>query len=116
MTATAEEILLCIRAHKTLLVPVHEEDAYLRQVEYVARARKLTITRVTAYYGEGMYGNEPPQNEPAKEVRPVGILDATASLVTNVVSIRLYAPLLLSDVRRLLGPRAQIPAQRKSGR
>ena len=106
-TASAQEIISCIRGFKTVLVPADEEGNYFAQVREVARAKRITITQVTPYYGEGMLGEEPRENEPPKHVRPVAILGATADFGTNAAFVRIYAPILASDVRRLLVSRAE---------
>jgi hypothetical protein len=107
VVASPQETIRCIRAYKTLLVPADEEGNYLLQVKDVARARRLTITQVTPYYGEGVFGEEPRENEPSRHVRPIAILGAKADFGTNAAFVRLYAPILASDVRRLLGSRAK---------
>ena len=106
-TASPQEIIQCIRGYKTVLVPADEEGNYFAQVREVARARRLTITQVTPYYGEGMLGEEPRDNEPSRYVRPVAILGATADFGTNAAFVKLYAPILAADVRRLLSSRAE---------
>jgi hypothetical protein len=55
-TASPEEIIACIRAFKTPLVPSREEADYLGRVKNTAKAGTLTITKLTPYYGEGVYG------------------------------------------------------------
>jgi hypothetical protein len=106
-TASPQEIIRCISGYKTVLVPGDEESNYFAQVKDVARARRITITQITLYYGEGMLGEETRVNEPSKHVRPIAILGATADFGTNAAFIRIYAPILASDVRRLLGSRAE---------
>ena len=102
-TATPQEIINCIKSYKTVLVPFNEGENYLAQVKEMGRARKLTITGITPFYGEGVLGEEPRGDEPPKCVRPIAILGATADFGTNATLVRIYAPILASDVRRLLG-------------
>ena len=115
-TASPQETIRCIRGYKTVLVPADQGANYFAQIKEVARARKLTITRTTPYYGEGMLGEEPRGDEPSKHVRPIAILEATADFGTNATLVRIYAPILASDVRRLLGSRAERIPGRASGR
>jgi hypothetical protein len=115
-TASPEEIVRCIRGGKTVLVPADEEGNYLAQVRDVARAKRITITHVTPHYGEGVIGEELPENQPAKCVRPTVILGCTADCGTNAVFVQIYAPILASDVRRLLGSRAEKIPGRAPGR
>ena len=111
-TATPEEIIKCIKGRKTVLVPADDGADYLAQVRDVSRARKLTITGAAPYYGEGMLGEEPRGDEPPKCIWPITIMSATADFGTNTSVVRIYAPILASDVRRLLGTRAEkIPGQ-----
>jgi hypothetical protein len=101
-TATPEEISRCIRAGKTCLVPAEDGRDYFAQVKQLARARKITITQITARYVEGMIGEALPEQEEPKYVRPVAILAGAAEVGTISVSIRLYAPVISSDVNALL--------------
>ena len=118
-TARPGEIIQCIKGHKSVLVPEADARDYFQQVKEVARARKLTITQVTPYYGEGRLGEEPKDSEPAEYVGPMAILVATAESSTNAVFVRLYAPILSSDVRRLLAGTSTSstpPPQRRGAR
>jgi hypothetical protein len=108
-TASPQEIISCIRGYKTVLVPADQEGNYFAQVKDVARARRITITHITPYYGVGMLGEERGDNEPPKHVRPIAILEATADFGTNAAHVRIYAPILAWDVRRLLALRAEKP-------
>ena len=104
-TASPAGIIHCIRARKTPVAPLDDEQNYFRRVKGLARARKLTITQIRVYYGDGMFGEDPAENEPAKHVSPIAELEALADTGTNRVPIRLYAPILSADVKRLLGKR-----------
>ena len=115
-TASPQEIIRCIRGYKTVLVPAGEEGNYFAQVKELARARRITIMQITPYYGEGMLGDEPRENEPSKHVMPIAILGATADFGTNALFVRLYAPILASDVGRLLGSRAEKAPGRALGK
>ena len=114
--ASPEEIVRCIRGAKTVLVPADEEGNYFAQVKEMARARRITITQITAHYGEGAIGEEVQDNQPAKWVRPIAILGGTADFGTNTMFVRIYAPILRADVRRLLGSRAENIPGRAPGR
>jgi hypothetical protein len=101
-TASPQEIMACIRAFKTPILPNGEEADYFARVKAMAKAKRLMITRLTPYYGEGVYGEEPTNNRRPSWVMPVAYLDATATFATSNAAVRLYAPILSSDVRRLL--------------
>jgi hypothetical protein len=104
-TASPEEIVRCIRGRRVPVIAVDEERDYIDRVRGLARARKLTVTRILVYYGEGVFGESPPENEPSKVVGPVAELEAIAELGTNSVPLRMYAPILSKDVQRLIGKR-----------
>ena len=104
-TSSPAGIIRCIRARKTPVAPLADERDYFGRVKGLARARKLTITQIRVYYGDGMFGEDPAENEPAKHVSPIAELEALADTGTNRVPIRLYAPILSADVKRLLGKR-----------
>jgi hypothetical protein len=101
-TATASEMIRCIRARKTPVLPMDDERDYFGRIKSLARARKLMITRITAYYNEGRFGEEPSQNEPPHEVIPVALLEAIADFGTNTVPLKLYSPILSIDAKKLL--------------
>ena len=115
-TASPEEIVRCIKGNKAVWVPADEEGNYLAQVKDMGRAKKVTITQITPFYGEGIFGEEPRENEAPKQVRPVAILGGSADFGTNAVLVRIYVPLLSADVRRVLGSRAEKNPRPKSGR
>jgi hypothetical protein len=101
-TASPSEIIRCIRARKAPLIPVDGELDYLARIKTLAHAKKLTITQIKAYYGEGSFGEDLPVNGPPTQVSPAAKLEGVADFGTNTMSVRLYAPILSSDVKRLL--------------
>jgi hypothetical protein len=68
----------------------------------LATAKKLTITKITPYYGEGVFGQVPTNNVPCKVVTPLAALEAVADYGTSNATLRLVSPLLASEVNRLL--------------
>jgi hypothetical protein len=101
-TATPEEIIACIRAFKAPLAPNEDEAGYLGRVKDVAKTKKLTITKLAPYYFEGKYGEMPPDNEPPTIVMPAAALDAIATFETSNSPVRLFGPILSSEVKRVL--------------
>ncbi|MGO8838027.1 MAG: hypothetical protein ACLQQ0_11445, partial [Limisphaerales bacterium] len=77
-TASAQQIIACIRALKTPSPPDGEERDYFKRIKNLAKVTKLTITKVTPYYGEGVYGEAPTNNEPSRLVTPIAELEAVA--------------------------------------
>jgi hypothetical protein len=69
------------------------------------------ITKITPYYGEGIFG-EAPNDETSKIVMPVAELEAIADFGTNNVIVQLLAPLISTEADRLL-KHARAPRTRK---
>ena len=101
-TATPQEIIACIRTFKTPLAPNEEEAGFLARVKDVAKAKRLTIVKLTPYYFEGKFGELPPENELPTIVMPTAALDAIATFETRNSSVRLFGPITSSEVTRLL--------------
>ncbi len=59
-TASIQELIQCIKAHKTIVVPVNGEN-YFAKLKTLANAKKLTITKITPYYQHGVLGDSPNQ-------------------------------------------------------
>ncbi len=83
-------------------MPNGEEADYFARVKAMSKAKRLTITKLSLYYGEGTIGETPPENELPKAVTPVAYLETTADFGTSNAPLTLAAPILSSDVRRLL--------------
>jgi len=101
-TADVQQIISCIRGFKTAVVP-DDKPNYFARVKNLANARKFTITKITHYYSEGIYGEMPTNNEPSKVVSPMAELEAVADFGNSNATVRLFAPILSSEVNRLLG-------------
>jgi hypothetical protein len=93
----------CIRGHRAVARPVDEETDYLGRVKALARADKLTIVEVRAYYMEGLFGENPPGNDLPKEVTPLGELECVAEIGTNKTPVQIYIPIVSTEVHRVLG-------------
>jgi hypothetical protein len=104
-TASPREVIACIRAFKTPLKPNGERN-YFGEVNNLARAKKVTITKLTPYYGEGVFGEPPTNNDRLKLVLPVAELEAVAEFGNSNSTLRLYSPILSSEAHRLLGSKA----------
>ena len=101
-TTNPEQIIACIRARKTIVIPNANEEKYFERVKTLANAKKFTITKITPYYGEGVYGDVPTNNEPSKFVAPIAELEAVADFGNSNMTVRLFSPVLKSDATRLL--------------
>jgi hypothetical protein len=104
-TATVEQIIRCIHAHKTFVMPESDED-YFTKLKKLANAKKLTISKITPYYGEGIFGEVPTNGATCNFVMPFALLKADADFGDSHSAIVLYSPLISSDVSRLLGKKS----------
>ena len=101
-TASPQQIIACIRAYKIIVIPNGDEEKYFERVKALANVKKFTITKITPFYGEGVYGETPTNNEPSKYVSPIAELEAVADFGNSNATVRLFSPILLSEVNRLL--------------
>jgi hypothetical protein len=102
-TASPQEIIHCIRAHKTIVLPNPDEEDYFARLKKLAGAKKLTITKITPHYAEGMFEDVPTNDLPCKFVTPFAELEAVADFGNSNATVRLLSPILSSEVSRLLG-------------
>jgi hypothetical protein len=102
-TASPQEIIHCIRAHKTIVMPGVDEQDYFARLKTLASAKKLTIIKITPCYGEGVFGEVPTNDVPCKFVTPFAELEAIADFGSSNDTVRLLSPILSSEVSRLLG-------------
>jgi hypothetical protein len=100
--ATPGQIIACIRAHKIFVLPNADEETYSERIKALSKANKLTITKITPFYGEGIYGETPKDDEPPKWVVPVAELEAVADFGNTNAVLRMLSPILSSDATRLL--------------
>jgi hypothetical protein len=102
-TASLQEISQCIRTHKTIVLPNVDEENYFARLGILANAKKLTITKITPYYMDEVFGNIPTNYVPCNFAMPFAELEAVADFGTSNATLRLLSPILSSDVKRLLG-------------
>ena len=101
-SASLQEITRCIKAHKIVVVPGIAERNYFARLRTLAKAKKLTITKITPVYAEWVFGKDPTNDVPCKFATPFAELEAVADFGTSNATVRLVSPILLSDVNRLL--------------
>jgi hypothetical protein len=101
-TTSPEQIIACIRAHKIIVIPNADEEKYFERVKALANAKKFTITKITPYYGEGVFGEVPANDAPPKLIAPIAELEAVAGFGNSNLTVRLLSPVLKSDATRLL--------------
>ena len=95
-----DEIMQCIRAFKTLVIPAIDEPDYFGRVKALASIQTLTITDITPYYIEGIFGKQPDDVRPERFVRPLAELIATADWGNTNATIRMFSPLISPDFER----------------
>ncbi len=108
--ASPSQIIACIRAFKTPSPPNGDEPGYFGRLKNLAKTRKLTITKITPFYGEGIYGEAPKNAEPPELVTPIAQLEAVADFGNSNAIVKLLTPILSSEANELLNAPAQ-PAQ-----
>jgi hypothetical protein len=79
------------------------EEKFFVRLKTLASAKKLTITKITPYYGEEVFGTIPTNYVPCNFATPFAELEAVADFGTSNTTLRLVSPILTSDVKRLLG-------------
>jgi hypothetical protein len=101
-TASLQELTQCIKAHRTMVLSYDGEEAYLSKLKTLANATKLTITKITPYYMDDVFGDLPANYVPSKFATPFALLDAVADFGTSNATLRIISPILSSDVKKLL--------------
>ena len=101
-TASRDEIIRCIRQQRILIFPDSDELNYFERVKGLASARTFTITKITSYYGEGVFGETPTNDSPAEFIAPFAELEAIADFGNSNATVRLLTPILSSEISRLL--------------
>jgi hypothetical protein len=107
LTASPEQIIACIRAFKTPSPPKGDEPDYYGRIKNLGKAKMLTITKVTPFYGEGIYGQVPTNGELLSIVLPIAQLDAVADFGDSNAAVRLLSPIISSEVTRLLSKKSK---------
>jgi len=104
-TASPQQIITCLRAHKIIVIPNPDEETYFQRLEALANAKKFTITKIMPCYGEGVFGKAPTNDVPSEFITPFAELEAVADFGNSNATVRLVSPILSSEVTRLLGNR-----------
>jgi hypothetical protein len=101
-TASRAEIIRCILAQRIIVIPNADEETYFQRVEGLANARTFTITQITPYYGEGVFGETPTNDAPSEFITPLAELKAIADFGNSNAAVRFLSPILSSEISRLL--------------
>ena len=106
-TASPKQIMDCIWAQKVMVLPNDDEPNYFARVKNLAKAKNLTIGRITPYYGEGVFGETPRDDVPPEFMTPIAELEAVANFGNSNDTLRIISPILSSEVIRLLQNKAR---------
>ena len=60
-TASPQQIINCIRAQKTIVLPNACEETYFQRIKALANAKTFTITKITPYYSKSIFSRMPAQ-------------------------------------------------------
>jgi hypothetical protein len=101
LAASPKEIIRYIREHKVMVLP-GDEPNYFGRIKMLAKAKAFTITKIMPCYGEGVFGEVPTNDVPPEFVTPFAELEAVADFGNSNATVRLLAPIISSDVNRLL--------------
>ena len=101
LVASPVEIIGCLRAHKSIVLPNFVEGDFYR-LRKLATAKKFTITKITLYYEEGLFGEMATNDVPSEFATPFAELEARAELYDTNIAVRILSPILSEDIKRVL--------------
>jgi hypothetical protein len=101
-TASPQQIIVCIEAHKIIVLPNAGEEKYFERVKSLANAKTFTVTKITPNYGEGVFGEVPTNDVPPEFATPFAELEAVADFGNSNATVRFVSPIISSEVNRLL--------------
>jgi hypothetical protein len=100
--ATPQQIIACIKAQKTIVIPNRNEETYFQRIKTLATAKKFIIKKITPYYMEGRFGETPTNDMPPEIIEPIADLEAVADFGGSNLTVRLISPIISSEVNRLI--------------
>jgi hypothetical protein len=101
LTASPREIIRCIREQSVLVLPDNQPN-YFGRIKMLTKAKTFTVIKITPFYLDGVLGEIPPNDAPAKFVTPIAELKAVANFGNSNVAVRLLSPIITSEVDGLL--------------
>ena len=101
-TASVQQIIALIRAHRVIVLPNVGEETYFQRVKALANAKTFSITNVTPYYLDGELGDTNQNYAPPKYATPIAELDAVADFGNSNAAVRMFSFILSSDATRAL--------------
>jgi hypothetical protein len=100
--ASVEQIIALIRAHRVIVLPNGNEEGFFRRVKSLANSKKFTIVKFNPYYMDGELGETNYDYVPPKFASPFAELEAVAELPDTNINVRIFCPILSSDVSEWL--------------
>ncbi|MDB6025399.1 MAG: hypothetical protein JWM68_1622 [Verrucomicrobiales bacterium] len=102
VTATSQQIIQCIRArHAPVLPNDGQDDQFFQRIELLSHAKSINITNITAYYGEGRFGEHVGDQETPLIMTPFAELAAVADLGTSKIAFRMAVAITAPDAMKL---------------
>ncbi len=90
-----------------MFMPQGDESGYFARIKHLGDAKSLSITKITAYYAEGVLGDVPTNDVPAELVIPIAELQTIADFGNSNAPAVVVSPILSSEVVRLLSNKAK---------
>jgi hypothetical protein len=107
-TASPEQIIACIRAHKIIVIPNGKNDEkYFERIKVLSNAKTFAITKIMPSYTEGVMGETPTNDAPPEFITPFAEMEAVADFGNGNATVRFVCPIISSEVSRLLGNKAK---------
>jgi hypothetical protein len=106
-TISSNQIIECIRRHKTVVMPRTDESEFFERVARYQRAGAVVITNSVLYYSEGQFGEQPDSEDQREQfLFPLVMLRGFVKQEKTNDMVEIAAPILASDTRRLLDAHA----------
>ena len=93
LSASPKEIIRYIREHRVMILPDNKPN-YFGRVTTLAKARTFTITKITPYFTEGIFGEVPTSDRPPEFITPFAELEGIADFGNSNVTVRLLCPII----------------------
>ncbi len=93
VSANQSEIIGFIHTHRIIVLPDNEEN-YFADLKSLAATRKLTIKKMTTFYGDGIFGEVPKNDEPSRFITPFIELDCDAQINNSNMLVRMLSPVI----------------------
>jgi hypothetical protein len=100
--ADPQQIIACIKAQKTIVLPNANEETYFQRIKMLATAKTFTITKCVPYYIGGRLGETPTNDSPSEIIEPIAELEAIADFGNSNSTVKLLTPILSPEAKQVL--------------